>query len=166
LTVGYCASRIYAGISCPTACDNVNAIIVTQSGVPTGGFIFFGQNTNQGPAQYQAYQPIDGLLTPSSNELALGRVSHGDAKKITFELTNHTRKAVEVAHLWTSCPCLTVQLASNTIQPSETVAGDLILELEHGMEFKGYLQIEIEGRCPTGELAFALTAPVTIVEAK
>jgi hypothetical protein len=108
----------------------------------------------------------NGLLTPSSKKIDFGRVPQRGQRRATFELTNSSRERIEVASIWSSCPCVDVDLDSRVLETRQTVAGRINLDLNIEPEYLGCLQVEVEGRAAGQTLAFALVAQVRVVEAE
>jgi hypothetical protein len=104
----------------------------------------------------------NGLLAPTSKTIDFGRVPQRGQRQATFELTNSSRERVEVAHIWSSCPCVGVDLETSVVEPSQRVVGQINLDLTDDADFRGSLLIDVEGRSVANTLLFSLRVSVTV----
>jgi hypothetical protein len=103
-----------------------------------------------------------GLLVASSKTINFGTVRQRGQKQAEVVFSNPTLTTVNVANIWSSCPCLEVELSPSKVGPSETASARINLNLAEEPDFTGHLRMQVEGRTTEGRLAVSLEIRVTV----
>lgn len=101
-------------------------------------------------------------LTPTPAVLELGTLSPGDVTRAELLVSNDGSLPVTVAEIRTSCPCLEVRLDEYTIQPGQTVRGQLVFDTTAEPDFAGGLSVSVTGTDSSGRTILSLTAEAII----
>jgi len=116
------------------------------------------------PSDSSGQKIVGTLLVISPRKIDFGTLKPGARKQKPVQVTNQGRDAVQIADIHIGCDCVQFHLPSNTLGPGEATQAQLIADFSSDPDFKGSLAVEVNGRTPSGESAFALTVYVNVFQ--
>lgn len=100
----------------------------------------------------------DSFGTTNSSEFSESvefvRLVAGGCAETRLALCNLSESSVEIAEIWTSCPCVTVKLTERRIMPRKTVEACVHVDLSDDRDFTGWLSPEIRFLSASGRPLF------------
>jgi hypothetical protein len=105
---------------------------------------------------------VDARLVVDPTTVQFGRVRHGERKTVIIILTNPGDFPVTISSMRTSCPCLTVRLPEQTVQPHKSVQAILEYDPLREPDFTGRLLVTAEGLDQSGQPLFRATGMIVV----
>jgi len=108
----------------------------------------------------------DARLVVDPPIVQFGELKHGQRKTANIVLVNPGEVPVTVSSMRTSCPCLTVHLPEQTVQPHQSAQAILEYDSSREPNSTGRLLITAEGFDPSSRLLFRASAVIAVEKAK
>ncbi|MGH7192844.1 MAG: DUF1573 domain-containing protein [Candidatus Saccharimonadales bacterium] len=104
-------------------------------------------------------------LSNDDSSIDLGTITAGTETEKTIRLRNSSNSPIEIHHVRTSCPCLTIVLTDRTIAPQQTAYAIVRIHMGDEPEFTGGLCPEMQLLDAAGRVLFLRTVRVKVVVA-
>jgi hypothetical protein len=95
--------------------------VIAGSAVASGAVFGLRPALSRVPSASAFFSSRNDALHGPMVAIDLGTVEAGGRAEARFSITNDCASSVQIASIWTSCPCLSVELADRWIAPCQTV---------------------------------------------